>query len=88
MQPDGKVGANVGLWLDAQGISHRSMVAEAQRPSADVQAPRPASKPDTPGKRIRRAAKPEKHLAELRSLLESYGERRRHPEDVCIEHSF
>ena len=76
MQADGKVGANVGLYLDAQGISHRSMAAKAQRPGTEAEVPRPAPRPDTPGKRIRRAANPEKHLAELRSLLESYGERR------------
>ena len=76
---------NVGHWLDTMGI-HNPSKAKVSVPRMAPQAAPAAqtAQPDltrqTPrlgavSKRIRRAPNPEKHLGELKALLESHGER-------------
>ena len=73
---------NVGHWLDTMGIHNPSkakvsvprmapQAAPAAQPDLTKQTPRPGAA----SKRIRRAPNPEKHLGELKALLESHGER-------------
>ena len=75
---------NVGQWMDMVGI-HKHAKAKSAAPKAPAQPPQAAQPAQAngakqtdmagaPAKRIRRAANPEKHLAELRALLESHGE--------------
>lgn len=70
---DGKVGMTVGNWLNAQGIAlPAKLVRAAPRPSAEPESAKPAGRAEKLP--IRKAANPEKHLADLRALLELHGE--------------
>ena len=69
---------NVGQWMDMMGI-HNPAKAKGAAPRAPAQPAQANGAKQTatagsPAKRIRRAANPEKHLAELRALLKSHGE--------------
>ena len=85
MQPDGRIGMNVGHWLDTMGIHNPSKakvsvprMAPQAAPTAQPDLTKQTPRPGAASKRIRRAPNPEKHLGELKALLESHGERTRH----------
>ncbi|CAL5228912.1 g12133 [Coccomyxa viridis] len=88
LQSDGRVGMNVGNWMDTMGIQNPAKTKNSGRgaPAQPAQASQPAQPAQangakqpaaagTPGKRVRKAPNPEMHLAQLKALLESHGKK-------------